>query len=372
VVLLCLIPHLLIGNTVQNERSGLWVVRYAITTKAEIDRVLSTAIDLNITDIFFQIRALGYTYYNSQLEIKAESIEGDFDPLQYVIAKSAGSGIRIHAWINMFYVWAGDQFPLNTNHIINKHRRYVLRNDDFPKYLTLKQDGHEGFFLDPRVNIVQNELLGLIQEIAGAYDIAGIHLDYYRYPSLSYSFTPASRTQHMLTNIYDPWDIYESSQEYSKKRGFEVFLHADREYRKSLIGTLSRYLKTISDEMKHIKADLQLSVAVKPDPVEAKHRYFQDWLGWLKDNICDFVVLMNYRTKMSEFNAVLNQLREPKIKEKIIVGISTYNQEVKDVLKRLDATRKGEFSGFSLFSYNHLIENKSYLETLQRKIFAWR
>jgi uncharacterized lipoprotein YddW (UPF0748 family) len=372
VVLLYLIPHLLSGSTLQSERAGLWVVRYAVTTRAEIDKVLATAIELNITDIFFQVRALGYTYYNSQWETKAENIDSDFDPLNYVIQQSKSTGIRIHAWVNMFYVWAGDQFPQDKNHILNKHTEAILRNGDLPDYENLKREGYEGFFLDPKVIAVQDELLDILREIANSYDLAGIHLDYYRYPSLSYSFTPASRTIYMLENIYDPWQLYQSSQSYAKLRGYEVFLHADREYRNSLTGVLNSYLKTISTEVKNIQPELEISVAVKPDPVEAKHRYFQDWVSWLKSNICDFVVLMNYRTEWSEFNSVLNQLKGRKLKEKIIVGISTYNQDVAAVLKRLEVTRNKGFSGFSLFSYNYLNENISYLQKLRRHIIAWR
>ena len=371
-VLLYLIPHILIGNTVQKERSGLWVVRYAVTTKSDVDRVLSTAIKLNITDIFFQIRALGHTYYNSQWEPKAESIKKDFDPLDYVIKKSANSGIRIHAWVNMFYVWAGDRFPENKSHIVNKHSDYVLRNGDFPDYKSLKRQGHEGFFLDPKIVVVQNDLLNILKEIAGYYDLDGIHLDYFRYPSLAYSFTPASRTMYMMEDVYDPWTVYQSAQIYSETRGYEVFLYADKEYRKSLTITLSNYLAIISKSIKVLQPDLELSVAVKPDPVQAKHRYFQDWLSWLRNSHCDFVVIMNYRTDWKEFDIVLGHLKNQNLNEKIMIVISTYNQDVKAVLKRLEATRKRGFSGFSFFSYNHLIENKEYLKNLQRQLAARR
>jgi len=372
VVLLFLIPHLLVGNTIQRERSGLWVVRYAVITKSDIDKLLATAIDLNVSDIFFQIRALGHAYYNSKWEPRATKIEGNFDPLSYVIKKSASSGIRIHAWVNMFYVWAGDQFPNAKNHIVNRHSDYVLRNDKFPEYQSLKREGHEGYFLDPKVIAVQDDLLNIVREIAGSYDLAGIHLDYYRYPSLTYSFTPSSRTIYMLNSIYDPLKIYQSSQSYSEQRGYEVFLHADREYRKSLTDVLSNYLAIITKTVKKLQPDLEVSVAVKPDPVQAKHRYFQDWLSWLRNDICDFVVLMNYRTEWHDFDSVLKQLSDRNMKEKIIVGISTYNQNVDAVLKRLQAVREAEFTGYSLFSYNHLFENKSYLIKLQRQIMARR
>jgi len=372
VVLLCLIPHFLTGNSYQKERFGLWVVRYAVTTKADIDKVLTTAIELNITDIFFQVRALGHTYYNSQWEKKADNIKGDFDPLDYAIKQSGSFGIRIHAWVNMFYVWAGDRFPSDKNHIVNRRSDFILRNGGFPDYNSLKNEGHEGFFLDPKVADVQDDLLEILKELAMNYDLDGIHLDYYRYPSLAYSFTPASRTLYMLENIYDPWQVYQSSQTYTEYRGYEVFLYADRTYRNSLAGVLSGYLERISKIVKSIQPDLKVSVAVKPDPVEAKHRYFQDWLNWIQRDVCDFVVLMNYRTDWLEFKAVLKQLTDQNLKEKIMIGISTYNQNVEAVLKRLEAVRKGNFSGFSIFSYNYLDENRTYFLSLRRQIFAWR
>jgi len=369
-VLLYLIPPVLLGNTVSKERSALWVVRYAVTTKSDVDRVLSTAIELKITDIFFQIRALGQTYYNSQWEPKSKSIGSEFDPLDYIIKKSIHTGIRIHAWVNMFYVWAGDQFPDDKSHIIHKYSQYVLRNGEYPDYKSLKQQGHEGYFLDPKVFAVQNDLLLCLEEISKYYDLAGIHLDYFRYPSLAYSFTPTSRTMFMMNDLFDPWKVYQSAQSYAENRGFEVFLHADKIYRKSLTTALSNYLELISNTIKSIRPDLELSVAVKPDPIEAKHRYFQDWLSWLKDSYCDFVAIMNYRTEWKDFSFVLEQLEPQNLSDKIIVGISTYNQDEKAVLKRLEAAKKGGFLGYSLFSYNHLIENKAYLMNLKREIIV--
>ncbi len=45
-VLLYLIPHFSSGNSNHQERSALWVVRYALTSKSEIDKVIATANDL--------------------------------------------------------------------------------------------------------------------------------------------------------------------------------------------------------------------------------------------------------------------------------------------------------------------------------------
>jgi uncharacterized lipoprotein YddW (UPF0748 family) len=117
--------------------------------------------------------------------------------------------------------------------------------------------------------------------------------------------------------------------------------------------------------LKTKNSNLSLSVAVKPDPVQAKHRYFQDWKSWLEKKICDFIVMMNYRTNLDEFTSILNQVDEPQLKQRIIVGISTYNQDSEAVRSRIKFVKLGQFAGFSLFSYNHLVKNLGYLKNLK-------
>ena len=372
VILLYLIPQFISGNSIHQQRSALWIVRDGLTSQSDIDKILAIANQLNISDIFFQTRALGYTYYNSHVEAKSSSIKSGFDPLQYILLKSSRTGIRIHAWVNMFYIWAKNKFPENIDHILNKRAEYVLRNGAYPDYKTLRKNGHEGFFLDPKVADVQNDLLQILIELAENYQISGIHLDYFRYPGLSYSFSPASRTLYMMDQYYDPWDIYDSVENYSKQRGYKVFLQADRDYKNSLREALNKYLKVISESIKKINPLIELSVAVKPDPVEAKHRYFQDWVTWLENDYCDFVVLMNYRTVWEEFERVLNQLNGAEIKRKIIVGVSTYNQDVDKVVRRLDTIQDGGYAGYALFSYNYLHRHISYLQKLKQLFFARR
>ena len=171
----------------------------------------------------------------------------------------------------------------------------------------------------------------------------------------------------MLTNWYDPLEVYQSSGEYTKKRGFPVFMEADKQYRQYLSDKLTGYLERIKEMLDRKPHHIDLSVAVKPDPVKAKHRYFQDWMKWLKKRLCDFVVVMNYNTDKDEFDRVLNQFPNTASKKNIIMGISTYNQSAEAVLDRIASVRAGKFSGFSLFSYNHLIENKAYLMKLIHK-----
>ena len=348
-----------------SEMRAFWVVRFALANEKDIENVVHTAYEAGITDLFVQVRALGQTYYKSILESNAPALKEDFDPLQKIVEKCKLYNIRVHAWVNMFYIWSGDYPPKNKNHVFYKLNNQLLRIKSLPEYKDLRKDGIEGFFLNPENSEVQHYLLNLLLEIADKYEVSGIHLDYFRFPGVKYSFTPGSRTKFMMDNYFDPINVYLMQDDYVAQRGYEVFVQADKLYRKFLSSSLSSYLETIARALKIKNNNLRLSVAVKPDPVQAKHRYFQDWKSWLEKKICDFVVMMNYRTNLDEFTFILNQINEPQLKKRIIVGISTYNQNSEAVRSRIKFVKSGQFAGFSLFSYNHLVKNQGYLKNLK-------
>jgi len=353
------------GQNNPDYKKAFWVVRDAVTSPEEIDNIIQTAIKFEINDIFVQVRALGRVYYESDLEIRSQVIKDGFDPLKMIIDRAHKYNIRIHAWVNMFYIWSGQDLPREKDHIYHRNRGDILRNCSFPSYTDLRANGIEGYFLDPQSKEVQKYLLNLLQEIADKYNVTGIHLDYFRYPGVTYSFTPESRTNFRLVHFYDPLQLYCSAQEYVQTRGHAVYRYADRVYRKVLITALSDYLANISAQLHALKPDLELSVAVKPDAVVAKHRYFQDWLTWIKSDICDFVVIMNYKTDWDEYMTVINQVQDQKISKKIMVGVSLFNQEARAAIERLEAIRVNDFAGWALFSYNYLIKNKDYLESMK-------
>jgi len=349
------------------QRQAFWVVRHALRNEAEIEKIISIAVENNITDIFVQIRALGQVYYSSIIENRAENISESYDPLKIIIEKARPFNIKIHAWINMFYIWSGSHEPADKRHPFHKFHENLLSNGKIPDYKALRSAGVEGYYIDPQNIQVQNYLLNLLLEVVDSYKVSGIHLDYFRYPGVTFSFTPENRTTFRIKNFFDPLEVFGTPALYADERGYEVFQYADKTYRTELTDELSAYLKRISMRLKDINVNNELSVAVKPDPVLAKLRYFQGWQDWVKNDYCDFVVIMNYKTDYREFNNILLQVAEMDKKEKIMVGISTFNQSAESVNNRLHIVRDHQFAGFSLFSYNHLIENKKYLSKLSLK-----
>jgi uncharacterized lipoprotein YddW (UPF0748 family) len=347
-----------------NQRRAFWVVRYALQSEKTIENIITNVVKYKITDIFVQVRALGQVYYPSKHESSAGGISQDFDPLKIILQKAAPHKIRIHAWVNMFYIWSGVNEPKDTSHPFHRFNEYLLGAGTDPDYKSLKKEGIEGYFVDPQNLKVQNYLLNLLEEIADTYTVSGIHLDYFRYPGVSFSFTPENRTTFRMKNYFDPLDVYGAPDDYAAEYGHEVFQHADKVSRHALAESLSDYLQRINLRLKERRPNIELTVAVKPDPVVAKLRFFQGWSDWLDRDLMDMIVIMNYRNDYREFNNILLQLAEMENRHKIMIGISTYNQSEQSVNNRLRALNNYRFAGFSLFSYNHLIENQEYLSKL--------
>ena len=118
-----------------------------------IDKSVDFAIKNNFNNIFVQIRGRGDAFYNSNFVPKSKLIENNLDPLKYIINKCSGKNIKIHAWLNIYYLWSSSKRPVYDNHLLLKKPNWLDRKQD-DEYilggLYLNSDDYnidgEGFF----------------------------------------------------------------------------------------------------------------------------------------------------------------------------------------------------------------------------------
>ena len=112
-------------------RKALWVVRDKITTPEAVDDLIEASATRGIFDLVVQVRGRGDAYYDSALEPRAESVAPGFDPLERLIRYGGTAGLRIHAWVNVFFVWSHPDraMPKDPSHIVNRHPDWLLRPD---------------------------------------------------------------------------------------------------------------------------------------------------------------------------------------------------------------------------------------------------
>lgn len=336
---------------------AMWVVRHAITSPNEWQSILEMAEELKITDLYVQVRALGQLY-GLNTKFNDQQV-----PLKNLIFQAKLKGIRIHAWLNTLYIWSGNEAPKDSSHLFHRAQPSILRSlqdTTLPEYHQYRAQGIEGFYIDP--SDAQNllDLKILIAELIHEYGVDGIHLDYIRYPGFEYSFSPSVRTHFMVTNWFDPIDIYTNLSGNDRSRSAESFLFADELFRAALREKLTKLVATLFDYSNQLENKVLFSLAVKPNRQIAWDNYFQDWGKWLEDNLCDQLLLMNYQTDFEKFKQNVQEATKTNHLSKIIIGISTYNQDYKAVIERIEYIRSLPLAGFALFSYNHLKEHQDY------------
>ena len=151
----------LVSNTINAKNlfnKALWVVRDHITSKRSIDEIIQFAESNNYNVLFVQIRGRGDAYYSSKLVPRTHLLKtNQFDPLQYILKKVKNKDIKIHAWMNVYYLWSSSQKPFQSDHLLLNHPEWLDNNTpDFinvEKILKLteknKKVNGEGFYLAP-------------------------------------------------------------------------------------------------------------------------------------------------------------------------------------------------------------------------------
>src|SRR5512138_3499251 len=88
-------------ETPRAEVRGLWVVRTALVSAQELDRVVDAAAEAGFNALFVQVRGRGDAFYRSSLVPRSPLLEpqpDDFDPLARLLARAHARRLKVHAW----------------------------------------------------------------------------------------------------------------------------------------------------------------------------------------------------------------------------------------------------------------------------------
>jgi uncharacterized lipoprotein YddW (UPF0748 family) len=350
-------------------KNGIWVVRYALNSQYQSDKIVGAALDLGAKDIYLQVFAKGETWYDSDDFIQHKSITSN-TVLKKIIKKSHDSGIRVHAWLNIFNIWSGNKPPENHSHPYWKYRRSILHSAQNSENLTYKElltNGNGGFYLDPSNAALVHFYTNIVTELDKKFNFDGIHLDYFRYPKNGFIFSKTGRDLFKEKEFCDPLQYFDNRLPMTNENLSKINYYHQK-YRKFLKDNLNHFLFSFQKNIKKINPNLILSVAVKPNIDTAKDVFYQDWGAWTKNNYCDYVVLMNYAPSFDDFTQNMNK-GYPYLKQgTAICGLAVYNQPEIDVVRRIKYLREKRMKRYVLFSYNYLVERPEYLKNLIRLI----
>ena len=359
-----LIARLQAFSPVPAEVRAIWVTRFDYTSPEDVRRIIGNVAEAGFTDVFFQVRGNGTAFYPSQLEPRAYELSGDrvellgtdpgWDPLQLAIDQAKPSGLRVHAYINVLPGWKGTEDPPEDQHQLwTAHPEWFMVDSTGEK---MRPTSGWYAFINPVLPDVRQHLRGIAEEVC-RYDIAGVHLDYIRYPYdyhlVADQHYPDASRDELLRHADFSYD--EASQAALFNRyGWGISRQEVTQFR---CESVTRVVRDIAYVVQLHRPGGVLSAAVLGNPLEGRTHAYQDSVLWARSGLINWAVQMNYGTKSFEPN--LDRMRKAVgghvFRRSVVVGINGGNSE-EDLIRQLDTIRESDARGVAVFSYTHLFD----------------
>ena len=350
----------------------LWIVRESMYNEKMINSALVYAYQSGYNIVFIQVRGRGYAFYNSDIVPKHPKIATEFDPLDYAVTLGHALGIEVHAWMNSYILWSSKTPPENPEHLYHTQKGWTEANihgkiDSQIKLSEPQSPQWEGVYLSPTHPEVNPYLLSVYSEIINSYNIDGIHLDYIRFQDEVYGYNKSGMA--VFENIYDinPRDIVRGiiSPRFGWSQEFvdSMYVAWDK-FRRDAVTELVR---NIYHEVHKPGHNIKLSAAVKPNIIDAKYRWYQEWDKWVQEGIIDFVVPMNYFKEIRDFNNSVQIMKSNLVQEElemVVIGVSTYNQDAQSAADKILLARLNGFKGVSIFSWDSHKNNLDWFQPI--------
>jgi len=352
------------------EIKAVWIARWNINEPLKVFQLIKDLqkSNLDINTLFVQVYARGEAMYNSEIVPRSQDLFNApfaYDPLSLILELAHRNGFKVHAWLNLYYVWSQAPFPESFQHISNKHPEWFIADTLGVSMKTFSIDeiktlGLEGYFLEPGNTQVREFLVKIAQEIVKNYDVDGIHMDYCRYPGREYGYDIPARVSFMRENYVDPMAI-KQRRKVREDFGYEAFFDLNKRWDDWRRKQVTLTVRDIKDSVKAIKPGIEVSAAVIGDVNHASDNLFQDWVKWGQNNDVDFVVPMLYSTSADWLERQTKKTVNLIGREKVVIGLGAYLMDYKDLLQEILKVQGQNTRGYILFSYGGMQE-KGYFK----------
>ena len=248
-----------------------------------------------ITDLFVNVSGAGFAHYASSVLPRSKEYARYGDQLDACLKAARGTGVRVHAWVICFNATRADSAYL----LAFQKKGWRLKN----------KQGALTEYLDPSNPDLRWRMIKSIDELARAYPVAGVHLDFVRW--YEGAPKPPGAARHVTTFV-------ESARRAEARPG------------------------------------AWLTAAVLADHPSCAASVGQDWPAWIDAGLVDYAVPMNYVEKRARYAALVAQQGRSSARARhIIGGIGVTANESKlsaaQVVDQVNLARQAGFAGVALF-----------------------
>lgn len=165
----------------------------------DITQMFQSCVDTGINTVIVHVRPFGDALYNSSIYPQSHLLTGTqgqeagYDPLAEMVTVAHAMGLKIEAWVNPYRVKLSSKMPA------------VLapQNPGLNAALTLTVNG--GIYFNPALTEVQDLVVNGVAEIVENYQVDGIHIDDYFYPTTDLSIDKADYDRAGTTLSQSDW-----------------------------------------------------------------------------------------------------------------------------------------------------------------------
>lgn len=199
-----------------SEQKGIWISyleyssammnKSAKAFRSTIGEYFDNVKALSFNTVYVQVRAFGDAYYRSELFPTGDRYNGtigaklSYDPLEIMVEEAHSRNLSVHAWINPMRLMTDSQLKsLSDSYTIKK---WYNDSDKCGKYI-VKSDGR--WYLNPAYPEVEKLISDGISEIVSGYDVDGIQIDDYFYPTTAASFDSAAYKASGTSKSLSSW-----------------------------------------------------------------------------------------------------------------------------------------------------------------------
>jgi uncharacterized lipoprotein YddW (UPF0748 family) len=369
--------------TARDEVRALWVARTSLSSPEAIESMVAAAQQSGFNALLVEVRGRGDSYFLNGVEPRpaALTMQPAFDPLAEALARAHAHGLALHAWINVNLV-AGTTVPSARTHIVFKHPEWLMVSrkiaDDMatldpagPEYLGRltryarnQPRDVEGLYLSPATAGAVDYTASVVRDVVSRYAVDGVHFDYVRYPNDDFDYSRETLAAFRKT-------LPSAALPPSGLQGYPA-AYPDR-WREFRTERLTALITALRDAVKRVRPGAPVSLAVTPEPSEAKARYMQDWARWLEDGLIDVVCPSPYTTEGAAFASQLAAAQDAAGRHLLWAGIGAHRLSPEQTLDDIQVARRLGAAGIVLFSYDTLIappRGSGYLSQLGKAAFS--
>lgn len=306
-----------------------------------------------LNTVYAHIRAFGDAYYISDCYVPAKALPAEdgtfrYDPLKIMTELAHERGLSIHAWIN----------PMRCDTAENMERmqgtelyEWYAEQDIYPEYLT-SPDGTDLYWLNPALPEVRGLITDGVREICEGYDIDGIHIDDYFYPTTDKDFDD------------------------------ETYAAADTELSLSdwRLGNCTLLVKEIHDAVKETDEDILFGVSPQGNIDNNYTKMYADVKRWCTvGGYIDYIapqIYFGYDNTVCPFFETMTEWRDvcrnPEVR--LVCGLAMYktadDAEFSSdgvIARQITDCKVAGYDGFALYSFASLFEAADERSVSQRE-----